>query len=76
MQSRLKYLNSHTLKSDDKEETETVEEKAVDQEEVPPPQTPLSLHGEQGDENLTLEPPPAPTPTEMLQPMDFSPFLK
>lgn len=76
MQSRLKYLNSHTLKSDDKEETETGEEKAVDQEEVPPPQTPLSLHGEQGDENLTLEPPPAPTPTEMLQPMDFSPFLK
>lgn len=76
MQSRLKYLNSHTLKSDDKEETEAGEEKPVEQEEVPPPQTPLSLHGEQGEENLTLEPPPAPTPTEMLQPMDFSSFLK
>nr|XP_022294383.1 androglobin-like isoform X13 [Crassostrea virginica] len=76
MQSRLKYLNSHTLKQDDKEETEGGEEKAPEQEEVPPPQTPLSLHGDQGDENLTLEPPPAPTPTEMLQPMDLSPFLK
>lgn len=76
MQSRLKYLNSHTLKSDDKEETEAGEEKPVEQEEVPPPQTPLSLHGEQGEENLTLEPPPAPTPTELLQPMDFSSFLK
>ncbi|XP_078322757.1 androglobin-like isoform X2 [Crassostrea virginica] len=76
MQSRLKYLNSHTLKQDDKEEMEGGEEKAPEQEEVPPPQTPLSLHGDQGDENLTLEPPPAPTPTEMLQPMDLSPFLK
>ena len=76
MQSRLKYLNSHTLKQDDKEETEGGEEKAPEQEEVPHPQTPLSLHGDQGDENLTLEPPPAPTPTEMLQPMDLSPFLK
>ncbi|XP_048766494.2 androglobin-like isoform X7 [Ostrea edulis] len=76
MQSRLKYLNMHTIKQDyDKEETEGGEEKPLDQEEVPP-QTPLSLHGDQGDENLTLEPPPAPTPTEMLQQMDFSPFLK
>jgi hypothetical protein len=76
MQSRLKYLNTHTIKQDyEKEETEGGEEKPLDQEEVPP-QTPLSLHGDQGDENLTLEPPPAPTPTEMLEQMDFTPFLK
>ncbi|XP_061176714.1 androglobin-like isoform X2 [Saccostrea echinata] len=77
MQSRLKYLNTHTIKLDyDKEETEGGEEKPLDQEEVPPPQTPLSLHGDQGEENLTLEPPPAPTPTEMLQPLDLTPFMK
>ncbi|XP_062575227.1 androglobin-like [Saccostrea cucullata] len=77
MQSRLKYLNTHTIKLDyDKEETEGGEEKPLDQEEVPPPQTPLSLHGDQGEENLTLEPPLAPTPTEMLQPLDLTPFMK
>ena len=64
MQSRLKYLNSHTLKQDDKEETERGEEKAPEEEEVPPPQTSLSRQGDQGDENLTLESPTAPTPTE------------
>ncbi|XP_053396619.1 androglobin-like isoform X26 [Mercenaria mercenaria] len=76
MQSRLKYLSTHTIKlKDDEEETEKVEGEGADQPGYVPPQTPGSLLGDD-DGNLTLEPPPPPTPKEMLQPVDITPFLR
>ena len=79
MQSRLKYLSTHTIKLVDDEEVKEDGEKP--EGELPettielPPQTPGSLLGDE-DGNLTLEPPPPPTPKEMLQPIDVSPFLR
>ncbi|CAG2214029.1 Androglobin [Mytilus edulis] len=77
LQSRLKYLSTHTIKlHPDKEEEEGGEEKKSEEEgDVMPPPTPMSLH-EAGDENLTLEPPRPPTPKEMLAPLDVSPFIR
>lgn len=76
MQSRLKYLSTHTIKlKDDEEEGEKTEGEGADQPGYVPPQTPGSLLGDD-DGNLTLEPPPPPTPKEMLQPVDYTPFLK
>ncbi|XP_060593126.1 androglobin-like isoform X19 [Ruditapes philippinarum] len=76
MQSRLKYLSTHTIKlNDDEEEGEKVEGEGGDQPGYVPPQTPGSFLGDD-DGNLTLEPPPPPTPKEMLQPVDITPFLR
>ena len=78
MQSRLKYLSTHLIKlHPDKEEEEVKEgeEKPDSEAEIPPPQTPLSMH-EDKEEILTLEPPPPPTPKEILPPLDITPFLR
>ncbi|OWF38911.1 Androglobin [Mizuhopecten yessoensis] len=78
LQSRLKYLNTHLIKlHPDKEEEEVKEgeDKPESEAEIPPPQTPLSMH-EDKEEILTLEPPPPPTPKEILPPLDITPFLR
>lgn len=75
MQSRLKYLSTHIIKlKDDEEEGEKEEGEGGDIMGYAPPQTPGSLLGDD-DGNLTLEPPPPPQPKEMLQPVDYSPFI-
>ena len=80
MQSRLKYLSTHTIKLTDDEEKEEGEKTEGEQTEVTldlPPQTPGGSYLDQLDEGtLTLEPPPPPTPKEMLQPLDVTPFIK
>ncbi|KAL4233261.1 hypothetical protein ACF0H5_007945 [Mactra antiquata] len=76
MQSRLKYLSTHTIKlKDDEEEGEKEDGEGGDTVGYAPPQTPGSLLGED-DGNLTLEPPPPPQPKEMLQPVDYTPFIR
>ena len=86
LQSRLKYLNTHTIKlqpeEEDKEkEGEAAGEAAPAEAELAPPQTPLSVVDPGAaaldtEVVLTLEPPPAPTPREMLQPLDITPFVR
>nr|KAG5705054.1 hypothetical protein BaRGS_018784 [Batillaria attramentaria] len=81
LQSRLKYLSTHTVKLQPDEEEVEASTEQLDQEAAPP-QTPLSLvdqsglHALESEMNLTLEPPPGPTPREMLQPLDITPFVK
>ncbi|XP_033740802.1 androglobin-like isoform X8 [Pecten maximus] len=78
LQSRLKYLNTHLIKlhpDKDEEEVKEGEDKPESEAEIPPPQTPLSMH-EDKEEILTLEPPPPPTPKEILPPLDITPFLR
>lgn len=79
MQSRLKYLSTHMIKLGDdeegKEEGEKTETEGGDTTLDVPPQTPGSLLGDD-DGTLTLEPPTQPTPKEMLQPIDITPFLR
>ena len=75
MQSRLKYLNTHMIKLQPDKEEEEKEEGAENELEIPAHATPLSLH-EGADEVLTLEPPLAPTPKEILPPLDITPYLK
>ena len=79
MQSRLKYLSTHTIKLKDDEEKEEGEKMEGEQTEVTldlPPQTPGSYLDQLDEGTLTLEPPPPPTPKEMLQPLDLTPFIK
>ncbi|KAL8581512.1 hypothetical protein ACOMHN_042905 [Nucella lapillus] len=95
LQSRLKYLNTHTIKLHPEEEDKEKEGEssggdlapgapgapAVEQEAAPTPHTPLSaidptLAALEAEMVLTLEPPPAPTPREMLQPLDITPFIR
>ncbi|KAL3881172.1 hypothetical protein ACJMK2_027629 [Sinanodonta woodiana] len=79
MQSRLKYLSTHTIKlKDDEDAKDEGGDKAdVESMEHPPSMTPGGSYPEKEDEGtLTLEPPQPPTPKEMLQPLDFSQFLR
>ena len=81
MQSRLKYLSTHTIKLKDDEETKEGEGEKADGEQGEvtlelPPQTPGSYLDQLDEGTLTLEPPPPPTPKEMLQPLDLTPFIK
>ena len=80
MQSRLKYLSTHTIKlKDDEEGKEEGERVEGEQGEVAldlPPTTPGSYLDQLDEGTLTLEPPPPPTPKEMLQPLDLTPFIK
>lgn len=72
----MKYLGTHTIKlQPDKEDDEAEKEKTDEEGDVMPPPTPMSFH-DAGDENLTLEPPPPPTPKEMLTPLDLTPFIR
>ncbi|XP_052244735.1 androglobin-like isoform X7 [Dreissena polymorpha] len=79
MQSRLKYLKEHTIKLGGGDE-ETLEGEKLEGEGGAdttldiPPQTPGSFLGED-DGTLTLEPPTPPTPKEILQPVDYTPFI-
>ncbi|KAK7107723.1 hypothetical protein V1264_015593 [Littorina saxatilis] len=84
LQSRLKYLSTHTIKlqpegEEDKEkEGEASGEPAAEPEPIPPA-TPLSaneVNGLEPEPVLLHEPPPALTPREMLQPLDITPFVK
>ena len=81
MQSRLKYLADHTIKVQDDEEVKPEDGEARTDEPTEttldlPPQTPGSYLGELDDGALTLEPPTPPTPKEVLQSVDITPFLK
>ena len=87
LQSRLKYLSTHTIKLQMEEEEKEKDGQASSEAEQPEaaPQTPLSVVDRAGpptlatvdaETSLLLEPPPAPTPREMLQPLDITPFVK
>lgn len=93
LQSRLKYLNTHTIKlhpdEEGDKEGETSSGAVTDvaagaaaappvEQEMAPPHTPLSAMDPALDMEvtLTLEPPPVPTPREMLQPLDITPFVR
>lgn len=81
MQSRFKYLSTHTIKLKDDEETKEGDGEKADGEQGEvtlelPPQTPGSYLDQLDEGTLTLEPPPPPTPKEMLQPLDLTPFIK
>lgn len=82
MQSRLKYLSTHTIKLQTDEEAAPAANKPLDVETAAeqaeidtfPSHTPLSAFDH--EVTLTLEPPPGPPPKEMLQPFDITPFVK
>ena len=79
MQSRLKYLSTHTIKLHPDKEEEEGEEGVAQGEaaDILPPPTPASLLEQmEAESNLTLEPPTPPTPKEMLEPLDVTPFIK
>ncbi|XP_076467316.1 androglobin-like isoform X4 [Babylonia areolata] len=94
LQSRLKYLNTHTIKlhaeDEGKEGEATADAAPTDgtapvpdsQEAAPaPPHSPLlgidpTLAALDAEMVLTLEPPRPPTPREMLQPLDITPFVR
>lgn len=82
LQSRLKYLSTHTIKLQSADESSN--EKHMESEsgtgdqsdhEAVPPQTPLSSQLET-EAILTLEPPPVASPREILQPLDITPFVR
>jgi len=78
MQSRLKYLKEHTIRLGGDEEGggEGGEGEGGDTALDLPPHTPGSFLGDDDSGVLTLEPPPPPQPKEMLQPIDYTPFLR
>jgi hypothetical protein len=96
LQSRLKYLSTHTIKLQMEEEgdkdklgvgeelgKESTEklgsdkvEPAATETDLLPPHTPLSVPEGESEIHLLLEPPPPPTPKEMLAPLDITPFIK
>ncbi|KAL5010667.1 hypothetical protein ScPMuIL_012972 [Solemya velum] len=79
MQSRLKYLNSHMIRtSPDDEEEQKEEDRLAEVEggDMMPPFTPLSTLEQLDNEILTLEPPLPPTPKEVLQRVDTTPFIR
>lgn len=85
LQSRLKYLSTHTIKllpdkdgqQHDKETTELTVD-APEQVTAPPQTLIMADTGSIVDSEsvLTLEPPAAPAASEILQPLDLTPFLR
>ncbi|XP_046325515.2 androglobin-like isoform X6 [Haliotis rufescens] len=82
MQSRLKYLSTHMIRVQPDGGEEAKEERpstgeGQPAEEAPPTsrETPISFL-DQPEGELSLEPPPPPTPKEILQPLDLTPFIK
>ena len=62
---------------DDKDETATeAESQAPTTEGAPSPTPGVTLDALDSDMNLTLEPPRPPTPKEVLQELDITPYLR
>ncbi|ESO89380.1 hypothetical protein LOTGIDRAFT_229226 [Lottia gigantea] len=81
LQSRLKYLNSHMIKVEHGHGDGDVAADEVTEGGAPTPKeaerlTPVPYLDQADDTILTLEPPPPPQPTEILQPIDLTPFIK
>lgn len=85
LQSRLKYLSTHTIKllpdKDGQQHDKETTELAVDAPEqvTAPPQTLIMADTRSivdSESVLTLEPPAAPAASEILQPLDLTPFLR
>ncbi|KAK6170744.1 hypothetical protein SNE40_019059 [Patella caerulea] len=81
-QSRLKYLNSHMIKIEPAEveggaggDEEKIEDGARTPKEMEQ-QIPGAYLDQADDTILTLEPPSPPQPTEILQPIDLTPFIR
>ena len=83
LQSRLAYLKSHMVATQhasvvDDHGTIAEEESVTDEKSADPADGATSpgpyMEAEEG--MLSLEPPPPPPPSEVLQPLDISPFLR
>jgi len=62
---------------DEVDRQSVIEEEPVDAQDVPATTSPSPYPPDQQDEGvLTLEPPRPPTPKEVLQPLDITPFLR
>uniref|UniRef100_A0A0B7A9C8 Androglobin domain-containing protein n=1 Tax=Arion vulgaris TaxID=1028688 RepID=A0A0B7A9C8_9EUPU len=92
LQSRLKYLNSHTIKLSQSEDfTEPVKTESVtavssvvtdsevnsDNENIFPSLTvSAAVFFNESETSLTLEPPPSLRPKDVLEPVDITPFVR
>ncbi|XP_067675678.1 androglobin-like isoform X1 [Haliotis asinina] len=82
MQSRLKYLSTHMIRVQPEGGDEAKEESPSTEEGQPGEEAPLTSREtpisflDQPEGELSLEPPPPPTPKEILQPLDLTPFIK